>query len=522
MQFCIEEKKTFEVVEGENWIEPYYEVELLVAKHGDPIGTILHMPLLGYEDTDSTGTRWFQKGTRSATRIEITPGTYTLHDFNIEWQARLDENIAFEFGEYDNQSSWGALAPFSSVDLLWHDGSGPNVPVQGYINRGWTQTLRFGDNGAGRVMFELNQPQHLSAAGGALGEHLNIALNGALPRWDPFGAGPTSYDPFQKYGPGTGDYKIVGVYTLMADDLMSNFGYTDVLDTYGELDSGGGGGGGGSGGGGDTSGGGSGAIDGLLSSFTGSVKMVASAKPPFNPSPGNCNILSPIVTIPPGYYTGPKMADAINVQMENTLVNLPPSTGFRWLTGNSYHNDGIWVTYDNANNQENDDFRFTFGFTPYDYTVTIPDYFGDDIVEPITFVTLITDASLATTLGIETHFTVDLFLNYSRISMSGLTPILDTPVVFVASKEVAQGNTVLSDSTQRHIFATIPMTGTARGEYAHFTVTDVYTHDIDYRFPKSLDKVEFEILDFEHNTITIPKQHPVIISLKVYHEDTNP
>jgi hypothetical protein len=94
------------------------------------------------------------------------------------------------------------------------------------------------------------------------------------------------------------------------------------------------------------------------------------------------------------------------------------------------------------------------------------------------------------------------------------------PVVHVAAKKIANSNLLSSNSGEYNILATVDMTQTQYGQYAVFNSFDIYLNDIDFRTPRNIGDVDFEILDHEFQPIYIDPRFHVVIQLKVYHTDT--
>jgi len=103
----------------------------------------------------------------------------------------------------------------------------------------------------------------------------------------------------------------------------------------------------------------------------------------------------------------------------------------------------------------------------------------------------------------------------SRIPVMGTTP-----VVYVIARQIAMNNMVASDSSEYDVLATVDMHATPHGSYAAFTASDVFIHDIDFRQPMAISRVDFELLDYQYQPLIIDRRFPVVIQLKVYHTDT--
>ena len=247
------------------------------------------------------------------------------------------------------------------------------------------------------------------------------------------------------------------------------------------------------------------------------------------------NILSTPIVIPPGYYNAPTLADTIDTLMKAAVH--PPE--FEWLHRIRIYYDNLPTfdsdvdlrrcEYDATNNE------FKFYFSPDLASVPAPTqnltatYQLANPTNPygITGVNLqmVADSSLLRLLGFPTDANLTLPNNPPMTilqSVSGGCVNMDIPYVHITSPQISRNNVLTSDSQNRHILATIPMTGVARCEYAHYTGVDIYVDNIEYKGQTSLDKVEFIVTDDKHNQLTIPEHTPVSISLKVYHDDTDP
>lgn len=95
-----------------------------------------------------------------------------------------------------------------------------------------------------------------------------------------------------------------------------------------------------------------------------------------------------------------------------------------------------------------------------------------------------------------------------------------TPLVHVLARKAATQNLLSSNSTEYSVLATVLMNRANFGEYATYEAPDVFVDDIDFRTPRNLSDIDFEIVDHLFNPITIDPRFPVIIQLKVFHVDT--
>ena len=151
--------------------------------------------------------------------------------------------------------------------------------------------------------------------------------------------------------------------------------------------------------------------------------------------------------------------------------------------------------------------------------------YADVLTTTVNTVTFAGDTSLLRMMGFKKDnvLTLPTSANMTILqSISGGCPNMDIPCVHITSPQIARNNVLTSDSQNRHILATIPMTGVSRCDYGHYTGVDIYVDNIDYKGPTSLDKVEFIVTDDKHNQLTIPEHTPVSVALKVYHDDTDP
>ena len=106
------------------------------------------------------------------------------------------------------------------------------------------------------------------------------------------------------------------------------------------------------------------------------------------------------------------------------------------------------------------------------------------------------------------------FVGKSMINFGG------EKIVHVSMKEVAAGNMVCSDGTERNVVCSIPLHDVEYGQYACLSANDVYVEDVDYRSHTNLAKVRVQILDKNFNVLKIQKNYPVIVIMKIYHRDT--
>jgi len=245
--------------------------------------------------------------------------------------------------------------------------------------------------------------------------------------------------------------------------------------------------------------------------------------------------LSNELVIPPGYYSAASLADTIDTLMKASVE--PPS--FEWLHRiREYYNGGGQDADTDLRRCEYDASAnvFRFYFTPDlagvvapsnlidTYNLTDPEYpYGAyDGVN----LQVVASSSLLRLLGFPADGSAWILPNNPPMtilqSVSGGCVSMDIPYVYIISPQISRNNVLTSDSRNRHIIAAIPMTGVARCDYAHYTGVDIYVDNIDYKGQTSLDKVEFEVTDDRHNLLTIPTHTPVSISLKVYHDDTDP
>tara|TARA_R110000851_G_scaffold286630_8_gene440488 strand:+ start:641 stop:1183 length:543 start_codon:yes stop_codon:yes gene_type:complete len=95
-----------------------------------------------------------------------------------------------------------------------------------------------------------------------------------------------------------------------------------------------------------------------------------------------------------------------------------------------------------------------------------------------------------------------------------------TPIVHVLARKAASQNMLSSNSTEYSVLASVAMSGAAYGEYATYLAPDIFVDDIDFKSPRELSDVDFEIVDHEFNPVIIDPRFPVVIQLKVFHTDT--
>ena len=193
--------------------------------------------------------------------------------------------------------------------------------------------------------------------------------------------------------------------------------------------------------------------------------------------------------IPQGYYSASALLEKLNTLNTNIL---------QW----SYNTNGNGV-----------------------FEVTIPNADGTN--------TIVMDISndLADVLGLTLNPYTKIETNKLRfvigqnttsiLQASQLPHMGTTPIVHVVAREAAMNNMTASDSREYDLIATIPMTNTPYGAYASYTAPDIYVDDIDYKSVRSLTKIDFEILDYKYNVVTIDPRFPVVVQLKAFHVDTN-
>lgn len=136
-------------------------------------------------------------------------------------------------------------------------------------------------------------------------------------------------------------------------------------------------------------------------------------------------------------------------------------------------------------------------------------------------------STIATMLGFTKNSRVnDGFPFWAEREMDLPTVALDmpyfgtTPIVHVLAKKVANNNMLSSNGTEYSVLATVTMTPAEFGQYAVYNAPDIFLDDIDFRSPRSIGDVEFEIVDHAFNPLVIDPKFPVIVQLKVYHTDT--
>ena len=108
----------------------------------------------------------------------------------------------------------------------------------------------------------------------------------------------------------------------------------------------------------------------------------------------------------------------------------------------------------------------------------------------------------------------------TRVTANTFPHMGTSPVVHILAKEGAMNNMVASNSQEYNVIATVPMNDAVYGAYASYTAPDTFVDDIDFRSARSMQRVDFEVLDHNYNTVVIDPRFPVIVQLKVYHTDT--
>lgn len=110
---------------------------------------------------------------------------------------------------------------------------------------------------------------------------------------------------------------------------------------------------------------------------------------------------------------------------------------------------------------------------------------------------------------------------FNRTVVASNIPFMGTtPLVHVLARKAATQNLLSSNSTEYSVLATVPMNGAAFGEYALYMAPDIFVDDIDFRTPRNLSDVDFEVVDHMFRPLIIDRRFPVLIQLKVFHVDT--
>lgn len=102
---------------------------------------------------------------------------------------------------------------------------------------------------------------------------------------------------------------------------------------------------------------------------------------------------------------------------------------------------------------------------------------------------------------------------------SGIDPINFTgeQLVYIAVKEMCQGNMVSSDGQQYNILAVCPLTTTPYGTYKELEIQDANIDTVQFSDQLDLRSAEISVLDASFQPIYIPTNHHVTVVLKAYY-----
>ena len=138
---------------------------------------------------------------------------------------------------------------------------------------------------------------------------------------------------------------------------------------------------------------------------------------------------------------------------------------------------------------------------------------------------ILMSTAVATRLGFTTFLpgvngVVNVLISPGSSSASSTPYMGTTPVVHVLTKRLANANLLSSNNNEYNVVATVDMTGTPYGGYAVFNSFDIYLNDIDFRTPRTVTDIDFEVVDQEFKPLVIDPRFHVVVHLKVYHVDT--
>ena len=511
-----------------NEFEFEYELEVVDAHNGHLVGDKFWFPAFGWDQTDGAKNRWENTGgVLDTVKIVIPPGDYTREQLNEAF------DVAFA-QEAKNDADRGAggfvtvsfnqwLTRYNYITvvspLAWQEGL---VNITGPF--GWeTFTPPFPDGEGGlknersfQILDDAKDPEDVQyrlhnmwSLGwvdlDVIGNPATSTWPGVVPandtsRWQP----GVVFDGILANGYNGRKYKRVGFrlnLTAAQETLFGLPGATEIdWGTGGDLTT---------------------KLPADIIGIDSTVAVAASSD----------IIYSNPLVIPPGYYTATELADTLDALMK---ASTEPAS-FDWLHRIRTYYDDLPGTdsdvdlrrceYDSSKNV------FRFYFTPLLTDVVTPSNttdlwtYGGKYADIRSIIRIHASDSLLRLLGFGKDHTLDLPTDASMTilqSVEGDCVNMDIPYVYITSPQISRNNVLTSDSRNRNILAAIPMTGVPRCEYAHYTGVDIYVDNIDYKGPTSLDKVEFEVTDDKHNVLTIPTHTPVAISLKVYHDDTDP
>ena len=515
LRYATEISREFELTSPDNEFDFYYEIEYGPGA----LGTTIDIPMFGQQHVNPGTTPYnFAGGTGNRRKIIVPEGTYTLQSLSIAIdQAIYDSCKAdydFRFGTTGEHLVW------DMNEWLTH---GPNfatgAPTSGYES----MTPAYGVPVTTKRSFELESKS--DSVDFVLYNHWalsfitggNVTPTGSWPDHSAIDqallanlgdyGGPAIINP--------ADYRRKGVklaLTASQDDLFG-YGGLGVTPVHWQP-----------------------SLE--LSSPADSTAVTAANERDiardYEENKLTFTSYSNELTITPGYYSAAQLADAIDTAMKASVEASP------WLWLHRIRN-----YYDGGGQDSDVDLRrceydssanvFKFYFTPVLTNIVTPSNttdswlyggtYGDDLSMVLNTVSIDASPSLLRMLGLSDDHELQLPTDASMTiqqSVNGGCVNMDIPYVYITSPQISRNNVLTSDSRNRNILATVPMTGVPRCDYAHYTGVDIYVDNIDYKGPTSLEKVEFAVTDDKHNVLTIPTHTPVAISLKVYHDDTDP
>jgi hypothetical protein len=188
------------------------------------------------------------------------------------------------------------------------------------------------------------------------------------------------------------------------------------------------------------------------------------------------------VSVLPGHYDTDSIAAALSV-VDMITLSVSPSGRFLFTVSPSMMADVIEITPGLAN---------MLGLSNNEYTI----------------------------VGGKYRFACDVDGDSKTVAAAMIPHLGTTPIVYVVARQIGNNNMVASDSKEYDVIATVSMHNAAYGAYASYVSSDVFVDDIDYRTARSINRVDFELLDHNYKPLTIDSRFPVIVQLKVYHVDT--
>jgi len=513
LRYAAELSREFELTSPDNEFDFYYEIEYGPGA----VGTTIDIPMFGQQHANPNTTPYnFNGGPTLRRKIIVPEGKYTLQSLSIAIdQAMYDACKA----DYDFRfSATGEKLLWDMNEWLTH---GPNfatgAPTSGYES----MNPEYGSPATTKRSFEIESKNDscnfvlsntwaLSNITGG-----NVTPTGTWPDHPPVGQPLLANLSFYG-GPGIiypPDYRRKGVKLVLTANQDNIFGLGGALTVHWQP-----------------------SLELSLppDSFAFTAVNKRDIAKDYEENTLTFTSYSNTLTITPGYYSAAQLADAIDTVMKASVEVSP------WLWLHRIRN-----YYDGGGQNSDVDLRrceydssanvFKFYFSPVLTDVVSPSNttdvwtyggtYGDDLTMVLDKVRIDASPSLLRMLGLgddhELQLPTDASMTIQQ-SVNGGCVNMDIPYVYITSPQISRNNVLTSDSRNRNILATIPMTGTPRCEYAHYTGVDIYIDNIEYRGPTSLDRVEFEVTDDKHNVLTIPTHTPVSISLKVYHDDTEP